>query len=244
MGNACRSQGKVSETAPARPPPIKLQTSVETESDKSEDEEITRRAEERLRRIQTAREGALKTLRTSRALSMHHERRVLYIQGTRHKLGLEDAEDVNFGGLRGSFSDTGSEDEDKKSKSKPPPGKGADAPSPPNKTIQRHKSIFGPCGSDLTDIEDSGEAPFGSRLESGPAAAAPDVAARLAEELLAEKGAQDKQKERKSVRMSVGGEPDEDVAPKQDRARSSSPDTPRTEQKKKRAVIVDPAGLE
>ncbi|PHJ23160.1 hypothetical protein CSUI_002993 [Cystoisospora suis] len=102
MGNCVRkNRGGRDDCGANKRPPVRGGSSYESAQDMLE------RKEERLRRVQTAKQDAYRKLQTSRALSLHAEHRRMHIQNTRMKLGLDDpSPDTNFGGLRRETGDS------------------------------------------------------------------------------------------------------------------------------------------
>ncbi|CBZ50679.1 conserved hypothetical protein [Neospora caninum Liverpool] len=181
MGNVCRGEGKTRE--PRTPP--KLERSESTEA-----EQKALRKQASTRRIETAKHEALKKLHTSRALSVHEERRRLHIQATRQKLVY-----TSFGGLNADLRDEElSEGEDR------PPGprrpshprqEGLDSSKPlEQRSESGQKAIFG-CTTrekNMAVLGESQASPSDNIFEvTEPTAPEAGAAERAAQEALTQK---------------------------------------------------------
>ncbi|EPR58278.1 hypothetical protein TGPRC2_211630 [Toxoplasma gondii TgCatPRC2] len=203
MGNACKAEGKIRETHP----PSKLETSDSTEA-----EIMAQRRAASLRRIETAKHEALQKLKTSRALSVHEERRRLHIMKTRHKLGggysgvdflagdsrLDERVDTNFGGLNADLPDDASlEGEDRRQTTRSTSQRQTQGFNSTKPEEQRGPSgqrpIFGATSREkksMAFFDDVGHTWPGDTFEVvAPSPAAADVAERAAQEALIQKNA-------------------------------------------------------
>ncbi|KEP64174.1 UNVERIFIED_CONTAM: hypothetical protein HHA_211630 [Hammondia hammondi] len=203
MGNACKAEGKVRETQP----PSKLETSDSTEA-----EIMAQRRAVSLRRIETAKHEALQKLKTSRALSVHEERRRLHIMKTRHKLGggysagdilagdsrLAETVDTNFGGLNADLPDDASpEGEDRRQTTRSTSQRQPEGFNSTKLEEQRGPSgqrpIFGATSREkksMAFFDYVGHTRSGDTFEmAAPSPAAADAAERAAQEALIQKEA-------------------------------------------------------